>query len=135
MTSLTDTPAVQAFVSLAREYCAVIENREPADPVALLRAVQPLLPALCHAALALPELGEIDVPDEHPGTASEEELDRFMDEWRPLYQGLTRELDTHNWYWEVYDPYELSEPINGSLADDLGGIYMDLIRGLRAWGA
>ena len=35
-------------------------------------------------------------------------------------------------YWEVFDPRELSEPVAGSLSDDLADIYRDLRRGLAA---
>ena len=33
-------------------------------------------------------------------------------------------------YWEVFDPRESSEPVIGSLTDDVGDIYRDVVRGL-----
>ena len=38
-------------------------------------------------------------------------------------------------YWEIFDPYELDEPVAGSLADDLGDIYADLVEPLVAFDA
>jgi Domain of unknown function (DUF5063) len=36
-------------------------------------------------------------------------------------------------YWEVSDPYEASEPVCGSLTDDLLDVYADVRRGLDLW--
>lgn len=36
-------------------------------------------------------------------------------------------------YWEVFDPLQLSEPVAGSLDDDVRDIYCDLYRGLRLY--
>jgi hypothetical protein len=36
-------------------------------------------------------------------------------------------------YWEVFDPYELAEPVAGSLSDDILDVYRDVLRGLRQW--
>lgn len=44
-----------------------------------------------------------------------------------------------NYYWEVFDPNQLSEPIEVSLANDLSGLYSEVAHlpaateGGRAW--
>jgi len=36
-------------------------------------------------------------------------------------------------YWEVFDPYEESKPVCGSLSDDLLDVHADVRRGLDLW--
>ncbi len=36
-------------------------------------------------------------------------------------------------YWEVFDPYELDQPVAGSLSDDLLDVYRDVRGGLALW--
>ena len=91
---------------------------------ALLHQVQPLLPSLMQAALQLPEpsrAGPLDSARKH------------VEVWRPLYTSLGDQLAEYNYYWEIFDPYQLSEPIEGSLADDLSDLYLDLSEGLELW--
>ena len=45
------------------------------------------------------------------------------------------EFGDRDFYWEVFDPYELTEPVGGSLSDDLYDVYRDLQRGLVLWDA
>jgi hypothetical protein len=43
-------------------------------------------------------------------------------------------FDKFEIYWEVFDPYEESTAVAGSLSDDLLDVYRDLRRGLALWG-
>lgn len=36
----------------------------------------------------------------------------------------------HEHYWEVFDPYQLTEPVVGSLSDDILDVFLDVARGL-----
>jgi hypothetical protein len=132
MTGIGDD-ATLAFVSVARQYRAAVDERDPGDAAAFLRAIQPLLPALCHAALSLPRLDEIHLPHDGDDDANRDEAGSFVDAWRPLCEALTRELDPHAHYWQVFDPYGSADPVEASLSDDLTDIYIDLDRGLRRW--
>jgi hypothetical protein len=128
-----DDPAVEAFLTLARRYCETVETREPDDPVSFLRNVQPLLAGLCHAALLLPGLDEIDLPNGGEGLDTRDDAHGLIDRWRPLMQGLIDDLGADADYWEMFDPYELAHPLQGSLADDLADVFIDLDEGLRRW--
>jgi hypothetical protein len=128
-----DDPAVEAFLSLARQYHEVIERRDPDDPVSFLRNVQPVLAGLCHAALALPEPDEIDLPNGAEGFATRDDAEVLIERWRPLMEALIAELGADAHYWEVPDPYDLAHPIQGSLADDLAAVFIALDEGLRRW--
>jgi hypothetical protein len=39
----------------------------------------------------------------------------------------------YDYYFEVFDPYKLEEPVTGHLSDDIFDIYRDLKRGLVAY--
>ena len=39
------------------------------------------------------------------------------------------------YYWEVFDPHEVSEPVAGDLGDDFADIYQDVKDGLVAFNA
>jgi hypothetical protein len=58
---------------------------------------------------------------------------RLIERWRPLMQALIAELGADADYWEVFDPYDLAHPVQGSLADDLADVFIDLDEGLRRW--
>src|SRR4051812_46939062 len=123
-------PAVDAFVSVARQYREAIETRDPDDLVSFLRSVQPLLPGLCHAALSLPGLDEIDLPNGAECFDTRDDAETLILRWRPLCEALIAELGADADYWEVADPYDLSRPVQGSLADDLADVFIDLDEGL-----
>ena len=44
-------------------------------------------------------------------------------------------IQCHSTYWEVFDPFELEEPVCGDLRDDLQDIYADLRIGIREYEA
>jgi hypothetical protein len=52
--------------------------------------------------------------------------------WKPLYDQVANKLGRHERYSLVFDPANLAkrEVIDGSLADDLADIYMELKNGL-----
>lgn len=50
---------------------------------------------------------------------------------RAVSVNLTALLGESDLYWEVFDPRDLSDPVAGSLLDDLADIYRDLRRGLH----
>jgi hypothetical protein len=43
-----------------------------------------------------------------------------------VYERLKEKLGTSGIYWEIFDSTTFSEPIKGSLADDISDIYFDL---------
>lgn len=111
------TPATAAFVRAARELCALVQGASSFSLEERLRRARAVLLPLYAAATELPaatKLTELDTPSELPPEA-----------WAGFAE--------HDLYWEVFDPYELSEPVAGSLSDDLLDIFRDVRRGLWFW--
>jgi hypothetical protein len=135
MTSRGGDPGVQAFVAVARQYRAAVDTRDADDPAAFLCGVHRLLAGLCYAAEGLPRMDEVELPPGSEGLVTRADADGLVEVWRPLAEALEAELDEDAYYWEVSDPYGPgpAEPADGSLADDLANVYMDLDDGLRRW--
>jgi hypothetical protein len=117
------------FRDAAAEFCGLVDARWRTDVPAYLDAIAPSLAKLYAHATDLPV---VDGPDPFPkdtGTSPEAHWAMFLD--------LSDYLDDRNCYWEVYDPTDRTpgaqEPLGGSLADDLAGIYDDLVVGEEMW--
>ena len=114
------TPAVASFVHQAREFCAFIRDAgKAALPERLAHARRRLL-ALYDAAVSLPSL-ELASP--------------FMARPAPEKPSDWRSFEQFDPYWEIFDPYDLQEPVGASLSDDLLDVYRDVGRGLQRWDA
>src|SRR5262249_25145988 len=111
------TPDVTTFVCQAREFCAFVkEAPQSLLPQRLLNARHGLI-ALLRAAVLLPSIEPPDTPE--PASPNRPEG------WEAFVQ-----FDT---YWEVFDPYDMQEPVAGSISDDLLDIFGDVHRGLQLW--
>ncbi len=112
--------AVDVFADQVREYCdfiKIISALALPDRLAAARLHLLKLYASALSLPAMPDAGEVDAgasPDQPHGWVGFEQKD---------------------FYWEVFDPYEQSEPVCGSLSDDLLDVYRDLQRGLALWDA
>ena len=109
---------VEEFRAQTQAFC--LQVREP--PLDGRRVMRSLL-LLVANALLLPDLE----PTTADPLADPEGLDSECHEVAAAAATLGADL-----YWEVFDPRELSEPVAGSLSDDLADIYRDLRRGLAA---
>jgi hypothetical protein len=137
------SPALEAFVRVVEEYCALIDARETLSPSDLLVAAHDVLARLYAAGLSLPStevLSEDDIEnqesDETREGESREDSDRIEhEEWRKLYRALDEKLGSWSVYREIFDPYDWSceEEVAGCLAEDLADIYTDLREGLLKW--
>lgn len=109
------TPVVGMFVCRAREFCSFIEE---APKITLherrVRARQRLL-ELCGAAIQLPS---VEPPPDAP---------------RPIAPKGWQSFEAFETYWEVFDPYELGDPVAGSLSDDLLDVFSNVRGGLLLW--
>ena len=110
--------ALDPFVAEVRTYCDFMHRAAAMSLAERLSAARERLLALYTAALLLPVNPEAG--DFHAGSNHERP---------PDWQGF--EEKEH--YWEVFDPYELTEPVCGSLSDDLLDVYYDVQRGLALW--
>ena len=101
---------VDAFVDAARRFNALLDDPEALGRDAFIREVQPRLADVYAAALSL----------SGGDPAEDSETPTFMtrDEWWSLFQRLQRQLG------------EYDSVVDGSPADDLADIYLDLGRGL-----
>jgi hypothetical protein len=119
--TLSDDARVLRFVRAAEGFVALVENPELKE-MKLIRAMLPALAELYAAGVEL-ESVEIDTP--------EGELPRETLDWKSVAERFI----PHAGYWMVFNPtdHESTEPVAGNLGDDVADIYMDVIRGLRAW--
>lgn len=110
---------METFVREARAYCSFVETASQLRLPDRLPAARDRLLALYSAALSLPSVE----PDDADASSSPDPPEGW-----PAFG----EKDI---YWEVFDPYdhENTEPVAGSLADDVLDVYRDIRRGLAMW--
>jgi len=111
---------VEYFVTLVRDYVALIENASASMAFEFTRRCAVILPKVYAAALDLPDLEVSDNFDIERSVAS------------PMAE-ICRLFGRYDCYHEFYDPYEEAEAVMGSLGDDLADIYLDLANPLRAY--
>jgi len=116
------TADVDHFVTLVREYAATVDRAASSLAFDFARRCAVILPQIYVAGLQLPD---IEVND---SSVSERSVASPMRE-------ISRLFGRYDCYHEFYDPYEESEPVVGSLGDDLGDIYVDLADPLRTYDA
>ncbi|MBZ5693856.1 MAG: DUF5063 domain-containing protein [Acidobacteriia bacterium] len=131
---------VERFGAVAERYCAIVDAAAQMDKTQLLLQVYRILPELIGGAIRLPDTdpwrrNEPDDPNEPVDLGQESSRPRIDVEmeyktWQNLYELLQEKLGDSNLYWEVFDPVKETEAIQGSLADDIAGIYRDLNDGL-----
>jgi hypothetical protein len=124
---MNDPPAVaiEHFAHAANQFAAWAAQREDSGAIAA-RNVLRHLTELYLAALSLPaSAGSENAPD----------IDVDIVEWKTICANCARlPLD---YYGEIFDPLTMppQEPVVGSLADDIGDIYRDVVTGLRHYRA
>lgn len=121
--------AISDFVNKARQYCDLIERSRAVESswTFAKQSLQSLL-GLFAAALALPETesGSQQRVNDRIGHA----------EWEGIRRAIAERL-SRDVYWEVFDPMEVqpSEPVAGSISDDLADIWRDVKVGLEVFNA
>jgi len=81
-----------------------------------------LLKQLKHSVKKLITQKYIQLPKNAQGTT----IDRVR-----INQEIASKWGNVNFYWEIYNPYELEEAVLGNIADDVADIYEDLWVGLK----
>jgi hypothetical protein len=114
----------ERLVDLAETYCRLIDRRGRLSTEEFLNSVQQLLPDLYATAIAL-----------RKGKRSNAEYPESEDPDQPIWVDLRERFGPWDVHWDVFHPYQVdpTDPMAGSLADDLSGIYRDLQRGLAIW--
>jgi len=112
------SPDVAVFVDQARQFCELTDKANEYAQDKRLAAVRQRLLELYEAGSNLPE---VEAPQGIDADESPE---------APMSWPGFGDVDV---YWEVFDPYEESAPVAGSLSDDVLDIYRDVRRGLDLW--
>lgn len=102
----------QNFLFAATNYCHLIESLDSLEEKNLDNLLSSLV-ELYKQALTLPEV------------ETEEAGKMQVDIPLPVLN-----LGSYEYYWELFEPYRLEEPVCASLADDLIDIYKDLKEGV-----
>src|SRR4051795_9784772 len=102
---------VEVFYISALQYCNLIENWNKKNNE--LKNLIASLIDLYSKALYLPEI--------EPKDAEVTDFDISIPKI---------DFGQYNHYWEVFNPYDLDEPLEASLSDDIIDIYQDIKRGL-----
>jgi hypothetical protein len=113
---MSETDTIEHFARVARGFCTFWESANTLPLHARMQKAQGHLADVYAAALLLPERsGHGDNPPSIPP--------QFV----APFTGEERDI-----YWMVEDPYAVGDTgtVAGSLADDLGDIYVELRRGL-----
>lgn len=113
---------VDRFVALVRAYVRLVERSASLTPAAFLRRCATLLPRLYASGQELPDVDLEEEDIEAPAVASPE-------------PALARLLGEHDLYRGTFDPCDLEddEVVTGALSDDLGDVYLDLVRPLHVF--
>lgn len=119
------TVRAEDFAYAAKIYCEIIDCHNTYSKENFLCELAKALSALYHTGLMLPDVE----PD------NDEAIDDYgssIDRER-LNQEIASKLGDFNFYWEIYNPYDLKEPVAGSIGDDVADIYVDLRIGLEVY--
>jgi Domain of unknown function (DUF5063) len=117
--------AADRFAVIARRFCSVIDSAQHLSKVEFLGQVYQVLPDLIGEAVRLPEV-DVNRGEGDRDEALIENVRPNHGQWSQLYRELGEKLGDSNLYWEVFDPRQNTEPVRGSLADDMADIYRDL---------
>ncbi len=129
--SSSETEIVEAFASLVRQFCSIIDETAELDRDEILRKIYPLLPKLMAQAIALPKIAESEEAEDAQSDDDLPEKSRWThEERRQVFKLLQDKLAGWDQYWVIFDPNNDMDAILGSLADDLVDIYFDLKEGL-----
>lgn len=110
---------VEPFVEAARAFLLFTHEAGQLEIRTRLQDARARLVALYAAALGLPLSWEVTI-------------DHELAE-KPVAPVTTVDFGKHDYYYEVFSPYEKSELVIGSLDDDFADIARDLETGMAYW--
>lgn len=108
------------FVTVASEYCGIVEKGTTTSPQETLQKLQKILPLLYLKAAMLPRTEQV----------MDDELEKYISEldYNVLHQKWLEMLGEHDSFYEVFDP-EIQfgqETVTASISENLLDIYQDL---------
>lgn len=107
------------FVSIANEFCSLLENTFDVENQSFIDKMTKILPMLYLKVMFLPKLEFI----------SEELLEYSVseEEWETINNDIAKILDDKNSYNEIYDPLEYDEKNDVSyISENMADIYQDI---------
>jgi hypothetical protein len=110
---------IDAFREATARFIKVVDSCDELANDQFLTSIQGCLLELYSSVLRLPIAEPTD--NDNPFVAPYSTADRAA-----VYERLKEKLGKSGIYWEIFDSTNFSEPINGSLADDISDIYFDL---------
>ncbi len=109
------------FVTVANQYCILLEGMNELSKKELIDQVHKILPLLYLKGTLLPKI-EFCI--------NEEGNEKFVDEhlWQDIHGKLFKKIGKHDTYLEVFDPliHDLDEPVTSSISEHLADIYQDI---------
>lgn len=109
------------FVTVAKEYCTMVEGNASMDAKKFFATMQKMLPLLYLKTSMLPTIDD---------DAVDEPAEKFVSEvdYNLLLNRLSEKFDKHDSYQEVFvNGMQFSEnPLEASIAEDICDIYQDL---------
>lgn len=103
----------------AQRFVSLVERGEALPTRSFLIEIATALAELCAMALTLPAI--------EPETQTKPDVEIPTPS---VVETLRNRLGDADGHWEVFNPRQKDEPVEGSLAEDIGNIYEDLKRGL-----
>ena len=113
--------SLDEFVSLVREYKALVDGAATLTAHRFLSACAALLPRIYAAGISL--------PDTQPDS---EDITRTVESPMEALSNLLGRCDP---YLEIFDPYVEEAPVHGVISDDLAEIYLDIVNPLISFDA
>jgi Domain of unknown function (DUF5063) len=122
--------AIENFPKIAQEFCLFIDQCETNERGALVQGLVVHLARLCEIAICLPSVSPVSSDIEF----NQEDISSHSKEQWNLSERLRMAFGNLDGYWEVFDPTQKEEPVNGSLARDIAEIYLDLKDAIKLMG-
>ncbi|MPQ46082.1 DUF5063 domain-containing protein [Marinifilum sp. N1E240] len=108
------------FVTVANEFCLLVENSAKVEKLEFVETAQKILPLLYLKASMLPK-NEVEL---------DEEVEKFVTEsdWEFIHSSVKTRMGAHNEFLEVFeDDMEYSDtPLVSSISENFADIYQDL---------
>lgn len=127
MISDTLEAVLDRFDTAATSFMARVDSASTLERDAFLIQVGRCLAELYCAALDVPV---VEPESEHLDRARCPVEERLK-EWKERYDSLGEKLGVRDAYWVVFDSTKKEEPVQGSLANDITDIYLDLQQDLQ----
>lgn len=121
-----DNQVILQFAEVAENFCFIIDNHDNFSPKEFVYKIADLLIHIYSTGLSLPEVKSFDFDQENSERITAIECTKICKE-------ISQKLGKYNFYWNIFDPFEKSEPGCQMLGDDLADIYRDLKSGLMAY--